>query len=376
VSLSSLFASVFPIRTGVIDQNADIKKDFKCPIITEILKENGYRTAVFLPSRSAISLTEWTNRGADLRFIYPHSHGRSDYSVLTQKVISWIKKDPKQSFFVWIHYRGVHTPYTPPPPYNRLFVNDEFYDSSKKIPFVDNSGGWGGIMPKVNLNNIQEKDYYIAQYDGALKYVDYWVGELLRLLKRFGVYENAIVIISADHGEAFGEHNLYFEHANTLYDELLRVPLIIKFPKREFQGKRLTMQVRLVDIVPTITQYLGLKAPQYTDGKNLLPTIEGKKDYKPIFSFSETNTMNAVRSEEWKFIMRDSMPAYEELYNLKQDPGELHNLYTKEMSLVRSFRDELKKYRNGFSCACFTPETGNSNIKKAQEALHSLGYAQ
>lgn len=376
VSLASILTSTYPTRHGIIHQDLDIRNDFTCRSITEILKSRNYRTAIFLPDQATIAIPEWTDKGVDYRFIYPHHQGKSGYSLLTQKAMKWIKKDLKSSFFVWIHYRGVHTPYTPPPPYNRLFVNDEFYDARKKAPLVDNPVVWGGIFPKANLDNIQEVDYYIAQYDGAIKYVDYWIGELVRSLKTNGLYENTVVIISADHGEALGEHNLYFGHGNTMYDELLKVPLIIKFPKGVFANKSFKMQVRSVDIMPTVLKYLDLRIPKYTDGESLLPVIKEESGYKARLSFSKTGKMNAVRSEEWKLISYDDRPGYYELYNLKQDPGELHSLYTKGKSVFKEFKDELEKCSSGFSCGCINKKLKDGDTRQARELLHSLGYIQ
>lgn len=291
--------------------------------------------------------------------------------------MEWTKNNLRQSFFIWIHYRGVHTPYAPPSPYDKLFVADEFYDSIKKVPLVDNLQGWGGISKKANLHNIQEVGYYISQYDGAIKYVDYWIGELLDYFKKERLYDNTMIIISADHGEAFGEHGLYFEHANTLYDELLKIPLIIRFPRDKFGNKSLKMQVKSVDIMPTILEYLNLQISNYTDGVSLLPIIKGKGTYKGNFSFSKTHVMNAIRSGEWKLISYDNQPSGYELYNLKQDPDELKNLNTKEKDIVKKLKEELIKSYTGFSYSCSNKELENDyESKRTKEIVRSLGYMQ
>jgi arylsulfatase A-like enzyme len=377
VSLASLLTSVYPARTGIISQVRDIMNDFTCPTIIEEFNRNKYRTAVFFPDDIAIGLPAWAYRGAEHQVIHPQIHGKADDALLTRQLIDWVVQDSKRGFFTWIHYRGVHTPYLPPAPYNRLFVNDQFYNQGKKIPLLkDNTQVWGGIRPQANLNNIREVDYYVAQYDGALKYVDFCIGELLRMLKDRGFYENTVVIIGADHGEALGEHNLYFGHANTLYDELLRVPLIIKFPGKAFRGRRFTGQVRLVDIMPTILQYLKLKIPRYTDGISLMPILEGRVGHGPVFSFSKTNIMNAVRSEEWKLISYDSSWGKDELYNLKIDPGELDNLALQETGIVKRFKEELVKFNYGFSCACPRTQAKEDETAQARKFLYSLGYMQ
>ncbi|MBU4149065.1 MAG: sulfatase-like hydrolase/transferase, partial [Candidatus Omnitrophica bacterium] len=214
----------------------------------------------------------------------------------------WLDSGSKTPFFIWIHYNDPHVPYKPPVPYNKLYVRDKFYNPDKKVNLVDNIYGWGGISPKANIEDIRELDYYIAQYDGEIRYTDFWIGRLMDYLKAKGFYDDSVIVISADHGEAFGEHNLYCEHANTLYDELIRVPLIIRFPGAAFKDKRVKRQVRSIDLMPTILNYSNLKIPQHLDGESLLPLLRLQGEYAARFSFSKTGLMAALRTEEWKLI--------------------------------------------------------------------------
>lgn len=374
VSLASFMTSVYPQRHGIITQHLDLNKEITRPTITTTLKAKGYRTAVFLPKDSAIELARWTRHEADYRFAYPLEDGLYDYSFLTQKIKEWVNGDKEKPFFIWIHYRGVHAPYTAPPPYSALFVGDRFYNASRQVPFADNYQGWSGIPKGSQLGTARQVDYYIAQYDGLLNYVDYHIGQLLGFLKGKSLYENTIIVISADHGEAFGEHNLYFAHAFTLYDELLKVPLIIRLPGGKFGGKAYAGQVKLIDVVPTIYEYLRWSIPGNRDGASLLPLITRWGYYKGDYSLSKTDIMNAIRSDEWKLITYDHQ-LKQELYHLENDPGELTDLYFRERNVAEKLKNKLSTILAGFPCAAVEKTEKIENVSdKQKEVLRSLGY--
>jgi arylsulfatase A-like enzyme len=223
-------------------------------------------------------------------------------ALLAQAVLKWLKNESKTPFFIWIHYFDPHTPYIPPYPYSQLYLEDKFYNPNERIPLVGNFAGGGGIPPDANLDNIQEEDYYISQYDGEIRYTDEWIVKLMNYLKKNGLYNNSLIIISADHGEGFGEHNFYFEHAYEVYDETIRIPLIIKFPKQRFKRKIIKTQVRAIDVMPSILDVLGIDPPENIDGISFLPLITNKGKYKVRSSFSKNGKLNAIRTEDWKLI--------------------------------------------------------------------------
>jgi len=377
VSLASFVTAVYPTRHRIITQHLDYDRDFFYPTIMEILKRQGYEVATFF-AHPLLNKIKWIKRGVDFHFQTKYykgdSHQMNSYSAtdLTNAALNWVLKKPKNKFFIWMHYIAPHTPYLPPPPYDRLYVNDEYYNPHKTAGFVDNLEGRGGIPPDAAIESISEVDYYIAQYDGEIKYADRQIGRFIKKLKELKLYENTLIIISADHGESLGEHNVYFEHAAGLYDESIKIPLIVKLPQEKFRGKIINRQVRAVDIMPSILDILNVKVSENIDGESLYPLITGRGVYKSQYSFSKTAAMNSIRTEEWKLIYYEDNNSYE-LFNLKEDPQRLTNLYDDEGKIAQMLSSEMEEIASIPSDI----KRGTEDIdKKAKEVMRSLGYVQ
>jgi arylsulfatase A-like enzyme len=373
-SLASFVTAVYPVRHRIITQHLDYDRDLSYPTIMEILKEQNYEIATFF-AHPLLDRVKWIKRKVDFHFqtkyYKDNSHQINSYSAadLTNAVLDWISRKPKNKFFIWMHYIDPHTPYLPPHPYDKLYINDEYYNSDKTACFVDNLEGRGGIPPDVAIKNISEVDYYIAQYDGEIKYVDKQIGRLIKNLKELDLYKNTLIIISADHGESLGEHNIYFEHAAGLYDESIKVPLIIKLPQEKFRGKIVNKQVRVVDIMPSILNILNLKVLKNIDGESLYPVITGGDMYKSQYSFSKTAAMSSLRTDNWKLIYYEDSNNYE-LFNLKKDCKELNNLYNAEDKITAVLKGEMK---NLLKSNLYKQDEDCVN-KTTKDILRSLGY--
>ncbi|HEY8477467.1 MAG TPA: sulfatase-like hydrolase/transferase [Chloroflexota bacterium] len=167
-----------------------------------------------------------------------------------------------------------------------------------------------------------------AGYYAAVSFIDDKVGEVLRVLDELGLRENTIVVYFSDHGEMNGEHGLV--RKMTFYEPSARVPLIISYPKRLPQGRRVGAVVELVDLYPTLAELAGLPAPEGLDGRSLVPLMTtgsaaGRKGYAIAehYSHGVPGPMRMVRLGEWKYILYlDAKPS---LFNLKEDPQEFHD---------------------------------------------------
>ncbi len=305
----------------------------------------------------------------------------TDY-VLTNQIINRLKNQYRNHpFFFYIHYEGCHVPYLPPAPYKYMYLHDKFRKKSESIPISNRKDrderytGNGKIPYVAAKDNITDPNYYISQYDGAISYTDAQIGRLMDGLKELGLDKNTLVILTADHGEMLGEHNIYFDHQRS-YEENIRVPLIIIFPKLFPRGKVISKQVSLIDIAPTILEIAGLKRPSYMQGESLLAFIKPFKSYprKYVLSFF-TNPKDwiAIRAKDWKLIYNNANEL--ELYNLRDDPMEQHNLITKRPDKFRQLKQELDNF-----IKCSTPSNpprkGSPLTEEAKEHLRSLGYAQ
>src|SRR4030095_10370425 len=163
-----------------------------------------------------------------------------------------------------------------------------------------------------------------ALYDGQIRYVDDQLGSLFEELRRSGLYDRSLIVVTADHGDGFMEHG-FISHSTMPYEELVRVPLLMKLPGRRYAGRSVADQVRLIDVMPTILEVARLDSPRVS-GRSLLPLLEGRASEHSAPAVIEFNNPNgaAIRERAWKYIQL--LDGRVELYHLAEDPGERHNV--------------------------------------------------
>jgi choline-sulfatase len=217
-----------------------------------------------------------------------------------------------------------------------------------------------------------------ALYDEQIGFVDAAVGEVLDRLRRSGAYDDTLIVLTADHGDAFLEHGA-LAHSTTPYEELVRVPLVLKLPANRHAGREITVPVRLVDVLPTLLDLLGRRAPRGVDGCSLRPLLEGEEAAWPVecatavIEIAEDPGLYpavALRTERWKYIHRDGGP--DELYDLAADPGERTNLLAAEDP--PGVAEELRQ--RALAVAASRPAAGERVELDAAtiEELKALGY--
>ncbi|MCC6488366.1 MAG: sulfatase [Candidatus Hydrogenedentes bacterium] len=183
-----------------------------------------------------------------------------------------------------------------------------------------------------------ELAYMQALYDDAIRSVDEALGEFFNKLKAWDLYDRALIIVTADHGEHFGEHGQYLhEH---LYEGAARVPLLVKFPGGKHAGRRIDAMVTLMDIPPTVLDVLDLEAPSM-DGRSLLPIIDGGDGESMVFI--RRQQYQAVRTPEWKLI-RDIHTSGMELYQLASDPNEERDVFGSAPLELPGLTAELERF--------------------------------
>jgi len=256
----------------------------------------------------------------------------------SEEAFSWLNSHNK-SFFLWLHYMDVHAPYMPPPRYVSQF-------HGKGISRYQISALWRKSATDPTQLSPSEVATLQDLYDASIRYVDDNIGWFLR--KAESRLENTILIFTADHGDEFGEHGRA-GHL-TLYDGIIHVPLIIK-GSRIKAGAIIREEVSLLDLAPTIVALAGLREVDTFHGKPFVPLMRGvrgtaKGAVSVITSpSSEQQTILAYRMPKWKYIRTESTlfpnrVLTEELYNLKDDPGEKANLIWLETDEVRKFKLE------------------------------------
>lgn len=259
--------------------------------------------------------------------------------TITKKAINWIKNN-KGNKFIWLHIMDTHHPFLPPKRF-RITSTYRMYKAEKILK---------KNRPKLSeksLNNIK------SQYKATIRYVDEEFGNFIEHLKKLKIFNNSLIIITADHGEEFKEHG-GFSHQCKLYDELIHVPLIIMGPKLP-KNLKIEKLVSLIDLAPTILEYLSLNECNDFMGKSFLSLfMRSDKKYKRQGVISESLSKDgkvslllkeafriiSYRTDEWKLIINEETNT-KELYNLKSDPKEIINIYNQNVKIADIFEKKL-----------------------------------
>ena len=176
----------------------------------------------------------------------------------------------------------------------------------------------------------QLKDY-IRRYWGFCSYIDKQVGKVFDTLKQTGQWDNTIIIFTSDHGDMLASHGFIYKMSNNGYDELFRVPTLIRIPKTTTAGSSADSFVTHVDILPTLLEAADIPKPDKIDGKSFVPLLKNTKAKHRDFIFSDCgNTSIVYCDDSYKFVLNWQSPDNDdELYNLKNDPAEMTNLALK-----------------------------------------------
>ena len=271
---------------------------------------------------------------------------------INKMAIPWLRQNYNKNFFLFLHYWDPHTPYIPPQQYRNLY-----YQGNKRDPGNHSLDGLKDkiIYPFIKrlldtmAPNITDIEYVIAQYDSEITYVDKKLGELIEVVKQLGILDDTMIIVTSDHGESMGEHGIYFDHAG-VYEPTVHVPLILRHASLP-PGKRIEALVQLIDVAPTIFEFLNLEMPEEFEGKSLLPLIKGEteKHYETIYTNQGLwQASRMIRDKKFKlikFIDRGFWPGpMTELFDLEEDPGEQVNLAEKEKETVDKLELELIRW--------------------------------
>lgn len=182
--------------------------------------------------------------------------------------------------------------------------------------------------------------YLRTLYDALVFEADQRIGELLRTLERLGLKKNTLLVVTADHGEAFLEHGR-LQHSQ-LYRESLHVPLIFSFPNGKPAG-RFPDLARSIDILPTLLQIVGLPPPAQAEGRSLLPVMRGAKNDALYYAFAQWGGAYAIRDIRYTFIVEED--GREALYDRRADPQEQTSILKRSPRVVERFRRRLSAYR-------------------------------
>jgi len=328
----SMLTGLLPTTHGVRN-NLGFRYDAsKFPALSQILQRNGYTTGGIVSSyvlRGEKGLRAAFDFYDDNVSLLPGT-ALTEYQrpggMSADIAGKWVASVGKRPFFCFLHLYEPHTPYTPPEPFRSRFRNP---------------------------------------YDGEIATADSIVGTFVARLKELGVYDDAIVILTSDHGEGLSEHGEE-QHGILLYTEAIHVPLIVKLPHAMRGNTRISGNAALVDVVPTVIALLGM-APSRTDGTDLLAGALPERDIysETIYPYIQLgwSDLRSIVHGRLHYI-HSPRP---ELYDLEKDPKEQHDVIADHRREAASFRAEVEKFP--------PPATGNVSIDPEEAAkLAALGY--
>jgi choline-sulfatase len=360
-SHASLLTGTYPQYNHVEDLGAALSPGL--PYLPALLQQHGYETAAFLGSIVLDAQSKEApgfDRGFDVYDAHFHERqsGEDRYHSIERRAeevaaraTDWLDHRPPKPFFLWVHFYDAHDPYDPPEPFKAQYASEP--------------------------------------YDGEIAYVDSVVGKLMQHLRATGLYQDAVIAIAADHGEAFGEHGEE-RHGMFLYDETIHVPLLLKLPAREGGAKlaaraRMNDRVSLVAVAPSLLQLTGIAVPAAMQGQSLIPLLEGVANQEKETEhtrgtrrrevYSESNyphdfgwaALHSLRSGKYLYIKAPRA----ELYDQAADPNALHNLAGDSKAVAATLDSQLTEFRQNTSSG----ETERTKLDPAQaEKLRALGY--
>ena len=346
-SIASLFCSRCPGVHKVLDYAHAFKGTFqgeekiavfddRFVTIAESLKDRGYVTAGFV-ANPYIDAAFGFAQGFD-HFDISFASNLTPGNVVNEATFKWLaQRDSGKPFFIYLHYMDPHGPYDTAPefleplldrveqmPDKRRLTGEELksLDYLRKLPKVTDD-------PQRHQRLSQYQEYWAARYEAGIRQMDHYIGELRSGLTELGLWDDTYVLITADHGEAFGEHG-FWEHGFSTHHTDLHVPLIMRWPGVLPAGKRVRQTVRLIDVQPTLLDQLSLPKPPGMQGASLSPYIAGRPPSTPLVAFAEGvkrrgMEQQAVYVGDWKLIKTLRTNALQ-LYNIAADPLEQNNL--------------------------------------------------
>lgn len=385
-SLTTLLTGLHPRTHGVRHNGSMLSPEFAT--LPEILSEEGFDTGRFLanmcdaPERGLrVSFCGWwdggeRSSGSTRERLASHDQPLWDAAV-TREAVAFLGARRDGPFFAWVHYMDPHKPFDPV---------EEFLRPSHDGSFpVDDASLKLRTRSRRPLRD-DERRQLLAVYDSQVAAVDAEIGRLLAALDDTGQAGRTLVVFSADHGEELGDHQAYFFHRDSVYQQVLAVPLILRWPGRLPAGAAVDAPIAAVDVAPTILDLLGIDPPAPLEGESRAALARGERGAGGAErTFAEWSDQIVVVGEgSWRLVWNPNRVATraigpdgrgeiaaEELYDLSRDPGQRTNLAAEEPERVAAMRRRACEFVTERD---FRVREGEGIADEVRERLHALGY--
>jgi arylsulfatase A-like enzyme len=367
----SLMTGLYPQRHDVRDQRAVLAPGV--PTLAARLRDQGYRTKAFVD-------------GVFMSDRYGFDHGFDDYAVaihrgfsfIMPKALTWVREHRDERFFLFlhtydVHSKGGHPYYESPPPYRGMFSGS----SSSYLQPLAKQDFEAALMARTTELSDVDKDLIRARYAEAVRFVDDQLGVMFEELRELGIYDDALVIVSSDHGDGLFDHSAWGH--TEVYDHTIRVPLLVKMPHSEYAGMRVPAVVEWIDLMPTILPLAGGIAPDGLDGESVLDVLEGETGDGVAYSIWSPRSRNvelfSIRTRRHHYVVDRNLGATY-FFDLDVDPLERDNLSLSEQAEEAALRDQLARWMVEHDRETGTNDSAGSRVleESTREQLRALGY--
>jgi arylsulfatase A-like enzyme len=322
------------------------------PLLPDVLRQNGYATFAtgkWHNEKNSFARAGFTDAGAiffggmlldhfsvpindfDPTGQYDHAQTRKTNCfsevLFADAAIDFLHRHPAEKpFFMYVAFNSPHDPRTPPPPYDTMYDPKKLSlpkNFSPEHPFDNGEMDIRDEKLAAHPRTPEEIRRHLAAYYGMISHLDEQVGRILQALKETGVAENTIIVFASDQGLSIGSHGLLGKQ--NLYQEAMGAPLIFSGPGIP-RGKRSDALCYLLDVYPTLAELVGAKVPASVEGRSLVPVLTGKKKQaRDALLLAYRDVQRAVVTDRWKLISYPKIHKWQ-LFDLRNDPDELHNL--------------------------------------------------
>jgi len=285
--------------------------------------------------------------GKHMYSLVPEEHHMSAFLAKEAEKFIREERDPNKPFCMVLSFYGPHLPVAPPRPWDTLF-------DPSSVPLPENHEDLLRGKPIGQRTNLrcyklpfwtkeQFKDY-VARYWGYCAYIDKQIGRVLKALDDLNLTDDTVIVFTSDHGDMVAAHGFIFKLGSCGYDELMRVPFLLRYPRLVKGGGETAALVSSIDTLPTLLDICGIRTPDTVQGKSFVELLRGgKADFRDVV-FTHTISTIVARNERWKYAFNWTRRDFEEFYDMKEKPLEVHNRATDE-----SCRDALSRLKKDVS---------------------------
>ena len=362
-SVAALMTSRYPGELGYESSRRPAVLQLRFQTLAEMLWEAGYETRAFV-SHVFVARKLGFDQGFD-RFSDEHGRG-ADY-ISSPAVIADATRyldQAREPFFLFVHLFDPHFSYIEHPGHRFGIPYSGWMKSGMSIQ---------ELLRRKETFRSDDLAHLLSVYDSEISFTDEHIGLLLQALRARGLFDDSWIIVAADHGEAFLDRSdLWIGHGRTLYNELLRVPLIVKRPGQQ-ESRTIDSPVGLVDVLPTLARSIGLEVPGGTAGVTLPLDAGDEVGHEPVRPvFAETKDrgrwLQAAILGDWKLIV-DRETGDSELFDLRSDPGERKDLSSREVEMEQALMHALDSWDASLSRK---ERTGSEDAGFSSEELRNL----